>query len=176
MFDSKSDYAPNKRDPDAIVCKSVTGVHIRLTRADFSSVEEFLTWKAWSDENFHAEELDNHAYSDNTISLSAVYEAQSAAPLPEEELERRDDRRQRLRYTAEAVAYIQHILTDKQYRRLWMYCVDGHTEEQIATIESVAQQCISKSLIAAKKKQKNFFKVLKTGRKNRCFPALYEDS
>lgn len=30
MFDHKSDYALNKYDPDAIVCRSVTDVHIRL--------------------------------------------------------------------------------------------------------------------------------------------------
>ncbi len=29
MFDRKSDYALNKQDPEAIVCKSATGVHIR---------------------------------------------------------------------------------------------------------------------------------------------------
>ena len=54
MFDRNSDYALNKKDPDAIVCKSATGIHIRLTRADFSSAEEFEKWKRWSDENYHA--------------------------------------------------------------------------------------------------------------------------
>ena len=52
MFDRNSDYALNKKDPDAIVCKSATGIHIRLTRADFSSAEEFEKWKRWSDENY----------------------------------------------------------------------------------------------------------------------------
>ena len=37
MFDRKSDYALNKQDPEAIICKSSTGVHIRLTRLDFAS-------------------------------------------------------------------------------------------------------------------------------------------
>ena len=50
MFDRKSDYALNKKDPEAIVCKSVSGVHIRLTHVDFSSEAEFQKWKAWSDE------------------------------------------------------------------------------------------------------------------------------
>ena len=45
MFDRKSDYALNKRHPDSIVCKSVTDVHIYLTRADFSSEADFLKWK-----------------------------------------------------------------------------------------------------------------------------------
>ena len=45
MFDTKSDFALNKFDKDAIVCPSATGVHIRLTREDFASEEEFLRWK-----------------------------------------------------------------------------------------------------------------------------------
>ena len=46
MFDSKSDYALNKLDPDAIVCPSATGVHIRLPREDFASEYQFQHWKA----------------------------------------------------------------------------------------------------------------------------------
>ena len=45
MFDRSSDYALNKKDPEAIVCKSATGVHIRLTRNYFSSEAEFEKWK-----------------------------------------------------------------------------------------------------------------------------------
>ena len=56
MFDRNSDYALNKKDPDAIVCKSSTGVHIRLTRLDFSSQEEFEKWKQWSDDDYHCTE------------------------------------------------------------------------------------------------------------------------
>lgn len=37
MFDTKSDYSLNKNDPDAIVCRSVDGVHIRLTRENFAT-------------------------------------------------------------------------------------------------------------------------------------------
>ena len=52
MFDKKSEYALNKHDQDSIIYISVSG-HIRLTRADFSSEEEFLKWKAWSDEDYY---------------------------------------------------------------------------------------------------------------------------
>ena len=55
MFDKKSEYALNKHDQDSIIYISVSG-HIRLTRADFSSEEEFLKWKAWSDEDYHERE------------------------------------------------------------------------------------------------------------------------
>ena len=53
MFDTKSDFALNKFDQDAIVCRSVTGVHIRLTREDFASEEEFFRWKVWSDGDYY---------------------------------------------------------------------------------------------------------------------------
>ena len=157
MFDKQSDYALNKADRDAIVCKSVTGEHTRLTREDFASEEEFLTWKAWSDEDFHEEEVANHTYSDNAISMSLVSEAESAVPSVESELVRRDDRRRHLRYTAETVANIRHILTERQYSRLWMYCVEGKTQQQIADLERVGQPRIFASLTAAEKKIKKFF-------------------
>ena len=55
MFDKKSEYALNKYDQDSIIYISVSG-RIRLTRADFSSEEEFLKWKAWSDADYHETE------------------------------------------------------------------------------------------------------------------------
>ena len=39
-----------RKTPDAIVYRDADGYIRRLTRADFSSEEEFLQWKAWSDE------------------------------------------------------------------------------------------------------------------------------
>ena len=56
MYRKKSDYALNKLDPDAIVYQDATGEIHRLTRKDFDSEEEFLRWKKWSDENYHADE------------------------------------------------------------------------------------------------------------------------
>lgn len=55
MFDKKSEYALNKYDQDSIIYISVSG-RIRLTRADFSSEEEFLKWKTWSDADYHETE------------------------------------------------------------------------------------------------------------------------
>lgn len=113
MFDRKSDYALNKKDPDAIVCKSVTDVHIRLTRADFASESEFQKWKRWSDGDYWSAENAGRALSDNTLSL----ETQLDHPLPsvEEELLEAVD------WTAHDVAraalakQIRSSLTEKQY-------------------------------------------------------------
>ena len=70
MFDKKSDYALNKLDRDAIVYKSASGVHIRLTRADFASEGEFLRWKDWSDDSYCEIEKADASYSKHTCSSS----------------------------------------------------------------------------------------------------------
>ena len=53
MFNSKSIYALNKKDPNAIVYPSVDGTLCRLTREDFASEAEFLYWKGRSDRSYH---------------------------------------------------------------------------------------------------------------------------
>ena len=52
---------------------------------------------------------------------------------------------------------IKSILTEKQFRRLWLYYVEGKTEQQIANIEGIAQQNVSKSIRLSEKKLKQFF-------------------
>ena len=63
MFNRKSSYALNKKGPDAIVYMDANEVIIRLTRKDFASEEEFLKWKALSDEDYHASEKAAHVQS-----------------------------------------------------------------------------------------------------------------
>ena len=45
MFNRKSSYALNKKDPNAIVYMDANEAIIRLTREDFASEKEFLKWK-----------------------------------------------------------------------------------------------------------------------------------
>lgn len=80
MFDTHSDYALNKADKNAIVCPSVTGEHIRLTREDFSSEEEFLYWKDWSDNDLHKIENDGQ-YDSRCLTL----DTQRDTPVPSAE-------------------------------------------------------------------------------------------
>ena len=68
MFNKKSEYAQNKREKDSIIYISVNG-RIRLTRADFSSEEEFLRWKQWSDEDYYEMERQGRGYYDNGVPL-----------------------------------------------------------------------------------------------------------
>ena len=97
MFDRNSDYARDKKDPDAIVCKSATGIHIRLTRADFSSAEEFEKWKRWSDENYHAIEKADHRHSNRTISLEGLAELSFAVLSAETKVMDQYDQEERAR-------------------------------------------------------------------------------
>ena len=80
MFNTNSDYAINKLDTEAIVCRSVTGQLLRITREDFNSDEEFEKWKSWSDADYHETELSDRAYSDRKTesSIARFIEAQDA--------------------------------------------------------------------------------------------------
>ena len=46
LYDTKSNYAINKKDPDAIVYTDACEHVIRLTREDFDTESDFLRWKA----------------------------------------------------------------------------------------------------------------------------------
>lgn len=151
MFDRKSDYALNKQDPDSIVCKSSTGVHIRLTRLDFASPEEFERWKNWSDEDYHEIERQDHIYHNHTLTASVLAEIVLAAFSPEEEVMDRQDRMEREQLYRAIRDALETQLTPAQRRRLWLYAVDGLTEDEIASKEQVRQQSVSKRINAAKK-------------------------
>ena len=157
MFDRKTLYALNKLDPDAIVYMDADKRLIRLTREDFSSDAEFQAWKAWSDENFHDEELGDHRYADHKISADSLYDCADTAQSPEVIVELREDRKERIQYSAEAILRIRQSLTDRQFRRLWMYFVNGMTVEAIAEAEGSTHQSVSKSIRTAKEKIQKIF-------------------
>ena len=155
MFDTKSDYSLNKNDPDAIVCRSADGVHIRLTREDFTGEEEFLRWKNWSDEDYYTTENDKRSYYDNCL---ALYETLDVPfPSAEEEMMapmlkvESDERR------AAVLELVRSSLTPKQYRRLCMYYLQGMTEAEIAKLEDVGQRRISTSISSGTKIVERFF-------------------
>ena len=85
MFNKKSEYAQNKREKDSIIYISVNG-HIRLTRADFSSEEEFLKWKTWSDADYHETEKKGRSFNDNRVALDDYLDVVGAVQSAEDEL------------------------------------------------------------------------------------------
>lgn len=158
MFDRRSDYALNKHDPEAIVCKSSTGVHIRLTRLDFASPEEFEKWKHWSDEDYHDTEKADHVYANHTVSSDKLVEVFITVISPEEELMEVFSRQEQEELYRRLETGLETRLTPAQRRRLWMYCVEGLTVEEIAGMEQKRHQSISECLQTAKEKLKNFLK------------------
>ena len=63
MFNRKSSYALNKKDPNAIVYMDANEAIIRLTREDFASEEEFMKWSQFTSQKFEFEWFDgNHFY------------------------------------------------------------------------------------------------------------------
>ena len=158
MLKRKSIYFLNKSDISAIVYTDASGCTIRLTVSDFSSEEEFLRWKEWSDKDFHEEEKQDHIYDDNNLSLEGMPDSVACVPSAEAMLERKARNRAREQYNAETILTIRMQLTEKQFRRVWLYYVYGLTEKQIAMMEHVGQQRISKSIIKSVNKLKTFLR------------------
>ena len=161
MFDTKSDFALNKFDRDAIVCRSVTGVHIRLTRADFASEEEFLRWKVWSDGDYYDTEKDGRDFYDNGIPLDPRVDKLGAVPSIEAGILAAPDAAEasaeQAQRTAVLMEQIKACLTETQYRRLWMFHARKMNVTAIARAEGISKASASRSISAALKNISNFF-------------------
>ena len=152
MLKKDSIYALNKADSDAIVYIDAEGHTIRLTRRDFATAEEFEKWKAWSDKNFHTEEKSDHVYRNHTLRFSGLPEAALSDTAEQEKARERQHRRQQEQFSAAFVLEIRTRLTEIQFRRLWLYYIDNRTVYEIAELDGVAHQNVSKAIKAAKKK------------------------
>ena len=158
MYNRNSDHARNKRDADAIVYQDANGNTIRLTRADFSSEEEFLLWKAWSDADYHRTEKNDHLYANHTASIEVLIGQLPTVPSMDGKLGESYDRQEQVRLHTEAMKLLKSCLSEIQFRRLWMHHVEGRTVREIAQKEGVGYQRVHKSIQAA---EKNIFKILK---------------
>ena len=152
MFNSKSIYALNKKDPNAIVYPSVDGTLCRLTREDFASEAEFLYWKGRSDRSYHKQEKADHIQANHSISLESLPEKVTATISLELTMIDRQDRLDREQLRQLLLAGLDSCLTATQRRRLWLYCVEGWTEKRISLSEKVTQQSVSECIAAARKK------------------------
>ena len=144
-----SDYAANKTDAEAIVCRSATGEDVRLTRADFESEEEFLKWKDWSDADYKQSERRDRAYSDRRLSLTAAYFLSDrelneclSGELKAAEQQTRDD----------LISHIRSLITDTQFSRLWRRFACGRELADIAAEDGVSVAAVSNSIKRAAKR------------------------
>lgn len=144
-----SDYAANKTDAEAIVCRSATGEDVRLTRADFESDEEFQRWKGWSDADYKQSERRDRAYSDRRLSLTAAYFLSDrelneclSGELKAAEQQTRDD----------LISHIRSLITDTQFSRLWRRFACGRELADIAAEDGVSVAAVSNSIKRAAKR------------------------
>ena len=156
MFKKDSLYSINKKNPDAVVYKFANGEESRITRADFATEDEFLAFKAWSDEDLHIEDKREVLAGIRQVSIDDISEAAISTPAVDVVMERQHQRAEQRRKASEMVVQLKNKLTETQFRRLWMYHVDGLDTYEIAEIEGNTHQAVSKSIIAAEKKLKNF--------------------
>lgn len=156
MFKKDSLYSINKKNPDAVVYKFANGDESRITRADFATEDEFLAFKAWSDEDLHIEDKREVLAGIRQVSIDDISEAAISTPAVDVVMERQHQRAEQRRKASEMVVQLKDKLTETQFRRLWMYHVDGLDTYEIAEIEGNTHQAVSKSIIAAEKKLKKF--------------------
>lgn len=152
MFNYKTEYALNKKEPLAIVYQDAYGNITRLTEADFESKEEFQHWKTLLDDISHEEEKAEHVHWNHTISSTGFEEYLETIPSPDGlELEQ-----------GTVLAQIKGVLTQTQFRRLWMYAVSQKTLDEISKNEGVSIQAVFYSIQSAHEKIKNFYGFRKT--------------
>ena len=148
MFNTNSDYVINKLDTEAIVCRSITGQLLRITREDFSSDEEFEKWKLWSDTDYHKTELRDRAYSDRKteFAIARHLEAQDTDWLTMEL--KASDKGQH----TQLIERMRGFLTDIQFKRIWQRFALGLELADIAGAEGVSITAAASSIERAVKK------------------------
>lgn len=158
MFNRKSEHALNKKDSTAIVYTDAYGNIIRLTKDDFGSVKEFRKWKNWANMKNHSEEKKEHIHHNHTIPLSLIEGVTGMVPNAETDMIFSDEREQQIRQAGILIKRMKGCLSEKQYRRLWLYHVEKMDTYQIAAIEGITHQSISESLQSARKKIMKYLK------------------
>ena len=161
MFNKNSDYALNKLNPNAIVCSSVTGDNIELACEQFASEEEFLYWKQWSDNDYQTTEDTGRGYYDHTIPL--IEELDAVGLCFEDMLIALMEQDERGKQCREQIAMIRSVLTETQFRRLWLHYAEGKTHQEIADMGGVGRRRVTTSIDDAREKIKNFSKQAESG-------------
>jgi len=164
---TNSDYALNKYSK-GIVYRSVDGI-IEITLEEYlqdnpcKTMTDFYELKEISDSIYLTQVKNENAQTRKDTPLDYVDEALLCLELsPEEifiaELDAIDADN---RYQAQLTIANQALdkLTAIQCKRYLLHIVDELTTREIAALEGVAQQVVNKSILAAKKKIKNFFAV-----------------
>lgn len=152
MFDNKSDYALNKKGPNSIVYNGIDGGMVRIKKEDFSSDEEFLFWKSWSDEDYKETDYADSYYHRHTVGLDSIGDNIKNTSTPEEVLICKLERDEQIQGAADLVQMFSESLTEVQFRRLWLHHVQGENVRNIAQQEGVVHSCVVASITSAERK------------------------
>ena len=125
----------NQRDDEGIVYEGAKE-KVVLVRDDFGDEREYLYWKAV---------LSHEKQDDSRSGRIALWDNLDNMPQDESEVTAQID-------VDEVMLIARRYTTNKQYRRLWMYAVDGMHLNEIAMIEGVSIPAAWKSIAGAKKK------------------------
>ena len=146
MFKKDSDYALNKHSQN-IVYRLADGSCLEIKPED---CPDFDRWKAFSDEDFHEQELRDRRVTRNDLPLDEDICGCVDEPF--------SDKPSCLRTMANAMDILEQCLTETQRRRYLLYTCDGKSTRQIAQAEGVGQNAIMVSLHESERKLKKFLK------------------
>ena len=93
----------------------------------------------------------------HNTSIDGLSEAAFSIPAIDVVMERQHEKSERRRVASAMVSQIRDKLTETQFRRLWMYFVDGMTIDEIGAAEGVSHQAVSLNIAAAIRKIKKYF-------------------
>lgn len=105
----------------------------------------------------HTEEKKDHVYRNHTVSLDGFEEFAGFAPDTNTYCEQDEADQLMMAQIELQVLQIRATLSEKQFRRVWMYFVDEMTMDEIGEKEEISHQNVSKSIDAAMKKIQKFF-------------------
>lgn len=158
MFNRKTNYALNKKCSTAIVYSDAYGNVHQITENDFLSTEEFVFWKEWVEAEDHIEEKQNHIYRNHFLCLEPLLSERSSIPSVEDQFISNLESSETGKMVNMQLQLIRTVLSEKQFRRLWLYFVCNMDSYQIADMEVVSHQAVIKSINAGRKKVFNLFK------------------
>lgn len=161
MFNSKSIWARNKKEKDAIVYilnGKATRVTVEMFIDDGLSEETFLRFKAESDAMFNEEDILDSLENRHSEPIDEAEKfGKCSAKSPEDLIVERIDRQTHREYL-ETLQPLAKKALDKltvvQRRRYLLHVCEGLTTRRIAEIEGVKHPSIVESLQAADKKIK----------------------
>lgn len=151
MFDNKSDYALNKKDKTEIIYQDAYGNTYRISASDLGSIKEFRKWKNWIMMKNHTDEKKDHVHRNHSVSLNELHECLPVVPAIDTDLEHQEMQHEHMTQLQAMIGDIRTILSDTQFRRIWLHYAEGITTREIARIEGATHQAVCKSIKQARK-------------------------